>query len=131
MNTLEVLNVAMEKQEHGKTVPIQLSIILNGKTHLVHVDREDKNVQKLVRSLVIMMLRNEVDKTVNDDWKKSLSDYTVRVRIGSARNLWNEITVSTHSPLDARVMAFILVSNPGKCHPTELVQLAKANTEIV
>jgi len=128
MNTLEVLNVVMEKQEHGKTVPMRLSIILDGKTHLVHVDREDENVQNLVRSLVMTMLLNEVDNA----GRKILSDYIVRVRVWHPKlsYYFKEITVRAHSPLDARVMALILVCDPDKCHPT-MLQLAHAYTEIV
>ncbi len=63
MNKLEALNVVMEKQEHGITVPMALKISVGGKWHTVTIDREDKDIQKNIRVLVMMMLRNEISKT--------------------------------------------------------------------
>ena len=140
MNKLEALNVVMEKQEHGVTVPLALKISVGGKWHTVTIDREDKNIQKTVRVLVMMMLRSEVGKTSKIiDRSKELLDviverdppkeYTVKVRVGT---YCLETTVRAHSTLDARVMAYILNGVcPIHAEPLEVIDLALANTEIV
>ncbi len=121
MNNLEALNVAMEKTN----VRTALKISVGGKWHTVTIDRDDKNIQKTVRVLVSMMLRAEVDKVV--DHSEKLRDYNVRV-YPSRKN----ITVRAHSPLDARVGAFILAGNcPNKAEPQVVIDLAYANTEIM
>lgn len=137
MNKLEALNVVMEKQEHGVTVPMALKISVGGKWHTVTVDREDRDIQKVVRVLVMMMLRNEIGKIANrsKELKKASKDYTVHVKVEYwAGYLWKNITVRTRSSQDARVMAFILSYTKGQSNQIDqetVIALALANTELV
>ncbi len=140
MNKLEALNTVMEKQEHGVAIPLALKISVGGKWHTVTIDCEDKNVQKTVRVLVMMMLRSEIGKTSkivdrSEELLKAVefkasSDYTVRVRFD---DYWKEITVRAHSPLDARVMAFILSGGgcPDQAEQEVVIRTALAYTEII
>lgn len=160
MNKLEVLNTTMGKQDHGVTLPMSLRISINGHLHTVTIDREDKNIQKTVRALVMMMLRNEIEtaeKTVKssrvtlynakDADNVALQDYEINVvtewRPGGPEGLHGElgtpegyvytsVMVCAHSERDARVMAFILKGEfPEDATPTHILALADQYTEIV
>ena len=60
MNELQILNVTMEKYEHDQTVPMYLAINWNGNYHKVTIDHKDKDIQKTIRALLMLMLRNEI-----------------------------------------------------------------------
>lgn len=133
MNKLEALNVIMERHKHGVTVPLALKISVGGKWHTVTIDRDDKNIQKTARVLVMMMLRSEVEKTtkvVNRSEEllvETPKDYTVCVWGSAGRK---DVTIRAHSPMDARVMAFIYHSDK-RLEQQILIDLVHANTEIV
>lgn len=140
MDKLDVLNATMDNQEHGRLMPMSLKISLRGQWHTVTLDRDDKNIQKTVRVLVMMMLRAEVEKAghimktsqtlLSQREEDALSDYKVQVHQEEGSSA--EIEVRAHSPLDARVMAFILdggmCCNPGD--PGTVIALAKEWTHI-
>ena len=159
MNKLEALNVVMEKQEHGVTLPMALKISVGGKWHTVTIDREDKNIQKIVRVLVMMMLRNEIEETsrtvkagqaalqnAKDADNGTLQDYKISVATGwrpegpsgphgslgtPEGHTFESVVVRAHSERDARVMAFILKGNcPDDASPTYLLALADTWTEM-
>jgi hypothetical protein len=126
MNSLQVLNATLAEKERGADVPICLQILLDGQWHTVSVDRNDRDAQKAARVLVMMMLRSELGQTAKGE---TLSDYTVRVRVGG---VCEEVDVKTYSSLDARVMAYILKGNiPDDACQALIISLAQANTEIV
>jgi hypothetical protein len=158
MDQLEVLNTAMEKQEHGQTVPMSLKIGLGGGWHTISIDRKDKNIQRLVRTLVMIMLRNEIDKTqerVNvgkaalensrDVENATLKGYTIKVITGydpggyvpcggvnTEGPTFEEVTVRAHSERDACVMAFILKADfPKDASSTHILAWAERDTEVV
>ena len=125
MNKLEALNVVMKKQEYGVTVPLALKISVGGKWHMVTINREDKNIQKIIRVLVMMMFQSEVEMP---------KDYTVRVRYGydaSIGGLWKDIIVPADSPEDARTIVYLLVNSPGQVKQQRLIDLVHAYTKIV
>lgn len=159
MDKLEVLNDVAMKQASGLTVPLSLKISLKGKWHTVTVDRDDKDVQRLVRVLVSMMMRSEIARTgklVEDcestlanaeEVNTSLKDYKVSVitemrestedvPFGGIRSpdypVSETVKVRAHTPLDARVMAFILVADvPDDSTPTWLIEMAREWTEVM
>lgn len=143
MNKLEALNVVMEKQEHDMTLPMVLNIDIDGHWHAVTVDRKDKNIQKIVRVLVMMMLRNEIETTervvkssqktlynARDADNATLQDYTVRVAVGTKGPTYETIDVRAHSERDARVMASILKGEVPKDF-THILMWADQWTELV
>jgi hypothetical protein len=106
-------------------IPTRIQLLLNGEWHTISIDHNDRDVQKAARVLVMMMLRSAVGETP----KNKLCEYTVRVFVNGAKE---EITIKTYSPLDARVMAFILKGAvPEMADQEEIITLAYANTEIV
>jgi hypothetical protein len=153
MDNLEVLNTVMEKQEHDLSVPMSLKISLGGGWHTISIDRKDKNIQKLIRTLVMIMLRNEIDKTqrsvdagkaalenAKDVENATLQDYTIMVITGydpggpglAGGPTLEEVTVRAHSERDARVMAYILKADFHKdASSTHILSGADRETEVV
>ena len=153
MNKLESLNVVMEKQEHGVTLPMALKIGVGGKWHMITIDREDKNIQKIVRVLVMMMLRSEIEGTsrtvkagqaalqnAKDADNATLQDYTVSVVTGwrpaglhgPEGYTYESVIVRAHSERDACVMALILKGSvPPDASPTLILAMADQWTEIL
>lgn len=148
---LEVLNLAATKHKDALTVPMSLKISLKGQWHTITVDREDKNVQKLVRVLVMMMIRCEIKKTsklvescqtmlenTKEFGNATLNDYVVEVVTGWANTVGpmrtvEQVTVRAHSGFDACVMALILKNDdvPKDATPEQIFKMTRDLTRLV
>jgi len=147
MNRLEVLNAAATKQEHGVSVPLSLKISVAGAWHTISIDRDDKSMQKLARTMVMAMLRNEIEatskemntcmatlKNAEEADNATLNDYLVEVETCRAGKhvRRGQITVCAHSGYDARVMAFILKGEvPEDATPEQICKMALDMTRLV
>lgn len=140
---LEVLNLAATKHKDALTIPMSLKISLKGQWHTVTVDREDKNVQKLVRVLVMMMIRGEIKKTsklvenAKEFGNATLNDYVVEVATGWANTVgpmqtMEQVTVRAHNGFDACVMALILIGDvPKDATPEQIFKMTRDLTRLV
>jgi hypothetical protein len=150
LNKLEALNLAATKHEHGHPIPTSLKISLNGKWYTFSLDRDDKNLQKLVRTMVVAMLRNEIESTekrvktcqasvknAEDVANATLNDYVVEVVTKWSSKpgpdcAIEHVTVRAHSGYDARVMALILRGNvPKDATPGQICRTALNETRLV